>query len=348
MKNIWLRYSLLPVVVMIAVSHSFAQSANDSDGDSSGSQNQVQKYPTIKTKADVDRMVRRISNWGRWGEHDQLGTLNLIDDAKRREAIKLVKVGTSVSLAHRMETEKASDNGKPFKHTMVANGRDGTGPWAMDNYNVTYHGLAHTHMDSLCHLFYDGKMYNGFKREEVGPEGANKLGIDNVREGIFTRAVLIDVPRLRGVRFLEPGSAIMPTELDAWEKQTGIKVLPGDVVFVRTGRWMRRALRGPWSPEDEGMAGLHASCGAWIRERDIAMIGSDAALDVIPSGVEGVTHPCHVFTLHAMGVHIFDNCDLEKLALTCARLDRWEFLVTAAPIIVEGGTGSPLNPIATF
>lgn len=306
------------------------------------------KYPAIKTKADVDQTIKAISNWGRWGEEDQLGTLNLITDEKRREAIKLVTTGVSVSLAHRMETSAAADNGSPLKHTMISNGRDGDGPWAMDNYSVSYHGLAHTHMDSLCHLFYDGHMYNGFRREDVGPQGAEKLGIENVRSGILTRAVLIDVPRLRGVRFLEPGSAILPSELDAWESKTGLKVQPGDVVFIRTGRWARRDLRGPWDPNEEGMAGLHATCGKWIRERDVAMMGSDAALDVIPSGVEGVTHPVHVFTLHAMGVHIFDNCDLERVAEVCEKMGRWEFLVTAAPIVVEGGTGSPLNPIATF
>ena len=306
-----------------------------------------QDYPSIKSKADVDHMIEKISNWGRWGADDQLGTLNLITDAKRREAATLVRTGESVSLAHRMETTVAVDNGKPFEHEMLSDGQ-GDGPWAMDRYTVAYHGLAHTHMDSLCHLFYNGKMYNGYSRKEVGPDRANKLSIDNVSRGVFTRGLLIDIPKLKGVRFLEPGTAITPADLDAWEKQTGLKVRPGDVVFVRTGRWARRELRGPWDPKKEGMAGLHANCSQWIRDRDIAMMGSDAALDVIPSGVDGVSHPVHVFTLHAMGVHLFDNCDLESVAKKCQELNRWEFLLTAAPIIVEGGTGSPLNPIATF
>lgn len=99
---------------------------------------------------------------------------------------------------------------------------------------------------------------------------------------------------------------------------------------------------------EEGAAGLHASCAKWIRERDVAMVGSDAAMDVIPSGVEGISHPIHLLTLNAMGIHIFDNCDLEALGKTCDKLGRWEFLITASPIPVQGGTGSPLNPIATF
>ncbi len=122
----------------------------------------------------------------------------------------------------------------------------------------------------------------------------------------------------------------------------------GDVVFIRTGRWARRDLTGPWDIAKDGAAGLHASCATWLRERDVAMLGSDAASDVIPSGVPGISHPVHLLTLHAMGVHIFDNCDLEELSKVASRLQRWEFLLTAAPIPVEGGTGSPLNPIGTF
>lgn len=300
------------------------------------------------TKADIDRMVRELSNWGRWGADDELGTMNLITPEKRKAAAALVRDGISVSLARPAETQSATDNPNPFQHDMLKTGLDAESPWAMDNYSVSYHGLAHTHMDSLCHLFYEGKMYNGFAREEVKRRGADKLSIANIKQGIFTRAVLFDIPRLRGVEYLEAGSPIYPEELTAWENRAGLKVAPGDVIFIRTGRWARRAALGPWDPGKEGMAGLHALCGRWLRERDIAMLGSDAASDVIPSGVPGVTHPVHVLTLHAMGVHIFDNCDLEAVADTAAKLKRWEFLITASPIPVEGGTGSPLNPIATF
>lgn len=299
------------------------------------------------TKADVDKQIKEFSNWGRWGKDDQLGTLNLITAKKRVQAAKLVKLGISVSLARQAETVLAADNPKPFGHQMLAWGA-GDGAWAMDNYSVSYHGLAHTHMDSLCHLFYEGKMYNGFSRQQIKEKGASVLSIHNVRGGIFTRGILIDIPELRGLKFLEPGSAIYPEELVAWENRTRVTVQAGDVVFIRTGRWARRAAKGPWSVEDEGMAGLHASCGKWIRQRDIAMLGSDAASDVIPSQVPGVTHPVHVLTLHSMGVHIFDNCDLEDLSAKCKELKRWHFLIQAAPIPVKGGTGSPLNPIASF
>jgi kynurenine formamidase len=134
--------------------------------------------------------------------------------------------------------------------------------------------------------------------------------------------------------------------LDAWEKKAGIKVSSGDVVFVRTGRWARRAEKGAWG--DERFAGLHASCARWLKQRDVAMLGSDAASDVLPSGIEGVSHPVHALVIIAMGMPIFDNCDLEALSAEAAKRKRWEFLLTAAPISVPGGTGSPLNPIATF
>jgi len=299
------------------------------------------------TKADVDALIAELSNWGRWGEDDQLGALNLITPEKRKAAAALVREGISVSLARNVEKKQAVDNPDPFKHTMLLVGRGSDSPWASDNISVAFHGYAHTHMDSLCHLFYRGKMYNGFSRDEVMQSGAAKLSIDNIKQGIFTRGILIDIPRLRGERFLEPGSAIYPEELDAWEKHAGLKVESGDVVFIRTGRWKRRDLTGPWDIE-RGLAGLHASCARWLKQRDIAMLGSDSASDVIPSGIDGVTHPIHLLTLHAMGVHIFDNCDLEDLSETTGRLQRWDFLLTASPIPVEGGTGSPLNPIASF
>ena len=311
-----------------------------------GTNAQAQSSKRIN-KADFDRLVKELSNWGRWGKDDQLGALNLITPKKRTQAALLVKEGISVSMARNVEKTESQDNSMPFVHTMLTTGFD-DGPWGTDNYSVSYHGLAHTHMDSLCHLFYEGKMYNGFSRKEVGPKGAKKLSILNIKNGIFTRGLLIDIPRLRGVRFLEPGSPIYPFELDEWEKKTGIKVGSGDVVFIRTGRWARRKLLGPWDANKQGMAGLHASCAKWLKERDVAMLGSDAASDVIPSGIPDVTHPVHVLTLHVMGVHIFDNCDLQELSKVAARLNRWEFLITAAPIPVEGGTGSPLNPIATY
>lgn len=229
---------------------------------------------------------------------------------------------------------------------MIGTGQDGSNG-AMDSYEISYHGLAHTHLDALCHIFSDGKMYNGFSQLEVTEEGCGKNGIDVLENGIFTRGVLIDIARLRGVPYLEPGTPIFASDLEAWEEQTGIRVSSGDVIFVRTGRWAREAELGPWNIASNA-AGLHASVVKWLKERGVAMVGGDAANDVAPSGIEDVTYPLHRLAIAALGVHLFDNCNLEALAEEAVRQNRWEFLLTVAPIPVPGATGSPVNPIATF
>lgn len=302
--------------------------------------------PHQVTRADIDRWMNELSNWSRWGKNDQAGTANLITPAKRKEAAVLVKDGVSISLAHDALTAKAADNDSPLEHKMLYTGAHPNGDWFMDQYTVAFHGLAHTHMDSLAHTAWKGHMYNGFPQLDVTQEGAKELGITNFRNGFFSRGVLVDIPRLRGVEWLEPGSAIYPEELDAWEKKTGVRIGSGDVVLIRTGRWALRAAKGPWDPSR--IAGLHASCVPWLKKRDIAIAGSDACLDVLPSNVPGVVQPVHQLLLIAVGTPIFDNLDLEALAAESAKRSRWTFLITAAPIPVQGGTGSPLNPTAVF
>jgi kynurenine formamidase len=303
---------------------------------------------TKLTKADIDKWMTELSNWGRWGKDDQLGAVNLITAAKRKEAAALVREGISISLAHDVEKETAADNARPFTHTMNMVGLNNTtAPFSLDTFSVNYHGYAHTHLDALCHMFYQGRMYNGFSQNEVTQAGAARLSILNLKQGVFTRGILMDMARNKGVPYLEPGTAIYPEDLDAWEKKAGIKVGSGDVIFIRTGRWARRKAVGPWDVGSHA-AGLHASCAKWLKARDVAIIGSDAASDVVPSLVEGVSLPIHQLTLVALGVNIFDNCDLETIGDAAAARKRWVFLLTAAPLAVNGGTGSPLNPIATY
>ena len=300
------------------------------------------------TRADVDKLFKEVSNWGRWGADDERGAVNLITPAKRVQAAGLVKEGRSVSLARNVEKKEAADNSSPFQHAMLSTGKGAGTQWATDRFTVSYHGIAHTHMDSLCHLVHEGKLFNGYAQSQITDAGAGKLSVHHFKEGIFTRGILMDIPRLRGLKYLEPGTPIYPEDLTAWENRAGVKVGPGDVVFIRTGKWARRDEKGAWDIGKEGLAGLHVSCAKWLRERDVAMLGSDAASDVMPSRVPGVPQPIHILTLNAMGMPIFDNCDLEQLGKVAEQFKRWEFLVTAAPIPVEGGTGSPLNPIATY
>lgn len=304
------------------------------------------------TRGDFDRLMTELSNWGRWGADDELGAVNLITPEKRRRALATVKDGVTVSLARTAEMIEAVDNPRPIVREMIpGRGRGAGAPppdiaGFSDSFSIAYHGFVHTHMDSFCHRLYKGKMYNGMPIESVTPTACTKGSVFNYKNGIITRAVLMDIPRLKGVEYLEPGTRIYPEDLDAWAKQARLKIEPGDAVFIRTGRWARRDAKGPWQANE--LAGLYITCAKWLRDRDVAILGSDGAQDVRPSGIEGITEPIHALVLVAMGMPIFDNLDLEAVAKEAAARKRWDFLVTAAPVAVPGETGSVLNPIATF
>jgi len=294
-----------------------------------------------RNSAEFDALFQQVKNWGRWGPDDQLGSANLVTAAKRKQAIALVKSGVTVSLAHNPLTERAEDNSNPFEHTMLRGN-------SMDRYAVSYHGYAHSHIDALCHILYKDQTYNGYARADVNTDkGCTKLGIQNLKEGIVTRGVLVDVPRLRNLPYLEPGTPIFVEDLEAWEKKSGVKISAGDVMLVRTGRWARRAALGPWNV-GQNAAGLHASVAPWIKARGVAFLGGDAAQDVVPSRVEGVALPIHTLMITGLGMNLLDNQDLESLGETAAKLNRWEFMLTIAPVPVTGGTGFPLNAIAMF
>jgi len=296
----------------------------------------------VVTEAQYERWKKDLSNWGRWGADDQIGALNLITPAKRKQAAGLVKEGFSVSMAGDVDTVKAVDNPNPFELKMLTIGSD--------QIAVNYHGIAHTHLDSLAHINDKGVFFNGYHpdAEAVLKQGHAKNSIHNVKNGIFTRGVLIDIPRLKGVPYLEPGTPIYVEDLEAWEKKAGVKVSAGDALFVRTGVWARRKAVGPWlrgRAEGGRSAGLDPSVIPWLKQRDIALLGSDHPQYVSPSSLRGAVHD---FALLYLGVHLLDNCDLEALAEAAASRKRWEFLLNVAPLAISGGTGSPVNPIATF
>jgi len=296
----------------------------------------------VVTPEQYEGWKKSLSNWGRWGKDDQIGALNLITPAKRKQAASLVKEGVSVSMAGDPDTVKAVDNPNPYEFKMLTIGTDQIG--------VNYHGIAHTHLDSLAHINDNGVFFNGYKpdADTVMKQGHAKNSIHNLKNGIFTRGILIDIPRLKGVPYLEPGTPIYVEDLEAWEKKAGVKVSAGDALFVRTGVWARRKAQGPWlrgRAEGGRSAGLDPSVIPWLKQRDIAIMGSDHPQYVSPANLRGAVHD---FALLYLGVHLFDNCDLEALADAAAARNRWEFLLTAAPIPFVGGTGSPINPIATF
>ena len=294
------------------------------------------------TEAQYEQWKTDLSNWGRWGADDEIGALNLVTPAKRLQAVAAVQDGFTVSLAGDANTVEAIDNPYPYEHEMVS--------ISSDRIAVQYHGISHTHLDALAHINDDGVFYNGYApdAEAVVESGHEKNSIHNLKSGIVTRGILIDVPRLKGVPYLEPGTPIYVEDLEAWEAQAGVRVSAGDALFIRTGVWARRAAEGPWlrgrSPGGRS-AGLHPSVIPWLKQRDIALLGSDHPTYVSPSELPGAVHD---FALLYLGVHMFDNCDLEALAEAAAERNRWEFLLMAAPLPIRGGTGSPLNPIAVF
>lgn len=299
--------------------------------------------PTL-TAADIDELFERVSNWGRWGDDDQRGTLNLITPEKRRQAAALVREGISVSLSQDLSSVEAVDNTMPLELVMTA--QPGS-PVAMDELRIFYHGLTYAHMDALCHARYKGKAYNGFDASDASETGCATSGVEHLKEGVLSRGILIDVPRLKGLPYLEPGTPVLASDIEAWEQRAGVTIEPGDVVLVRTGRWAKRAEIGPYSLQG-GSPGVHVSALPLLRERDVAVLGTDVGLDVIPAGVEGVVIPTHTVAIAGMGLLIIDNADLEALAETAGRLGRWEFMFSVAPIPVAGATGSVVNAIATF
>ncbi len=347
----------LVILIVIGVACTPAADEGGESGGEAAATSASYTPPTVSpesrdlTQSDIERMMEELSNWGRWGPDDQLGAANLITPEKRLEAIATVTEGITVSLAHKLLTEEALDVPSPFQRRVLrvpdATSEPAFRGGVSDNYNISYHGYSHSHVDSLCHIFYKGKMYNGKDQSTVTEAGCATNSIANLQGGIVTRGVLIDIPRLKGVDYLEPGTPIYQEDLEAFEEMAGVVVQPGDAVFVRTGRWARRAALGPWNVA-QGAAGLHASAMPWFKARDVSFLGGDAASDVVPSQIEGVGLPIHMLTIVAMGVDLFDNQDLEALAETAARLNRWEFMVIAAPLAVEGGTGSPVNVLAIF
>jgi kynurenine formamidase len=301
---------------------------------------------TEELRGHYEQWRQEFKTWGRWGPGDNKGASNLITPEKVLNAISLVRNGTVVSLAPAVPQVVAADvneNGL-FRRTTNRITDGGT----TDTYQVSYHGLTVAHMDAWCHFFENGQMYNGIPVEgNLNPEEGCKQGsIMNWKDGIATRAVLYDIAQLKGVEWVDPGEPITRADLEAWEEMSGVRAGPGDVVLLYIGRWKRRAAEGAWRDQ---VAGYYADTIPWIHERMPAFLGHDFNIDWNPRpGWEGMRNPIHVAALNWMGVGIVECLDLEQAIITARELNRYEFLITFAPLPVEGGTGSPLNPLAIF
>jgi len=313
----------------------------------------------IPTQDEILSWFDSLSNWGRWGPDDELGTLNLITAEKLLRASQLVREGLVVSLGRRIDYEPAADNLFPARHFML---RSGEGEQtqqvgrvsALDAFLLQPHGLAMTHLDAPSHSIVRSDPARGWTTYNGKParlvttaEGATVGSIELAGGGIVSRGVLLDIPRLRGVEWLEPDQPVMPDDLDAAVQEQGVQVEAGDVLCVRTGFPRRRLAVGP-RPATEGVCALQAACLPWLRSRDVAVMGCDTGNDVMPSQYPDLGLPVHAVGMGAIGLWILDNPDYEELAETCARLGRWDFQVSIAPLKLANGTGSPVNPLAVF
>lgn len=306
------------------------------------------------SKQEFDELFEKISNWGRWGPNDDRGTLNYISPSKIRAAAALVRSGRSVSLTIPINKVAGPDNPNPAVHLMSqtydTTSALGEPQFAMDYLGCACHGDCHTHIDALCHIEYKGKLYNGKPVSAVSSQGASLMDITAYAHGIVGRGVLLDIPRLRGTKWLEPGEAVTNEELEAAEKAEGVRLNEGDIFAFRTGHHRRRLELGPWNNgyDGEGKAGLHPNTMQLLHDRKVAAFLPDGDGETVPSNVEGVAYPIHALQIAAMGMACADSLQFEELVKVCEEEQRWEFMVVAAPLRLPKGTGSLFNPIAIF
>jgi kynurenine formamidase len=300
---------------------------------------------------EFQALFRQVCNWGRWGPLSQRGALNDLTPDRVAAAARLVRSGTSVSLGLPLNTHEGIESPVPAHHrmTMLPDVDIGSGSvrFAKDYVGLDYHNEGHSHIDAFSHVAYDGHLYDGEPDSVVNSEGAAAGAIDLLKDGLIGRGVLLDVPGVRGVRWLEPGEHVVTDDLEAAERRQGVRVGAGDILLIRTGHPLRLAELGPWDTV-KAKAGLHPRAASFLAERQVAALGSDGNNDTAPSTTEGIAFPIHVLALNAMGLHLLDYLQFEDLLPRCREAGRWAFLFVAAPLRIEGGTGSPVNPIAVL
>lgn len=313
---------------------------------------------TIQSEQEVLSYFDTLSNWGRWGDDDQLGTLNLLSPAKTRQAVALVQEGATVSCSRTVGWTPEPDHMATPLHFMIESGEgwasgdkvtNRPSQAATDFFGMAFHGYHITHIDSLAHFFWQGNMYNGRPPHLVSTGlGATVESVELAKNGIITRGVLVDAPMIRGVDWVERGEGVMPEDILAAERRCGFTIEEGDVLLVRTGNLHRRNVEGAVNPREAGSPACQAACLPLFHERGIAVLGSDTGNDVMPSQYASMSNPIHQVGIVAMGLWILDNPNLEDLAAACRERNRWEFMLTINPLRLFNATGSPVNPIAIF
>ncbi|MFG2991226.1 cyclase family protein [Streptomyces sp. NPDC048257] len=305
--------------------------------------------PPRLTEDEFGVLYRHLRAGAAWAAGGR-GALTALTPARVLAATREVRTGRTVTLAAPVETLPGPDNPEPAKHRMSGQLReDGSGGlhFARDSFAMNVHGDADSHLDALCHVIYDGTLHGGLAASSVTTDGATALSVEAAHDGIVGRGVLLDIPRLRGVPWLEPGDHVTAADLTAAETAEHLRVGEGDLLFVRVGHRRRRTELGPWHAALD-RAGLHPSALEFLADRRVAVLGGDGNNDTAPSSTEGVDFPVHVLAIHAMGLHLLDYLQFEDLAPVCEAEGRWSFLCVIAPLRLPDATGSPVNPIAVL
>jgi kynurenine formamidase len=303
------------------------------------------------TAGQFRELYERLRAVPEWGPRDRRGALNFITPDVVAAACRDVRLGRSVSLAAPIGDRAAPDNPQPASHEMNT-GQDVLPAarglaFAADRFAMNIHGDADSHLDALCHVIFDGHVYNGVDARVITADGAQAESVATAADGIIGRGVLLDIPRLRGLPWLEPGEHVTAEDLASAEAAQQVRVGRGDLLFVRVGHRKRKNELGAWDAA-ASRAGLHPTALEFVAEREVAVLGSDSNSDTAPSAADGTDFPVHVLAINALGVHLLDYLQFEDLVPLCAAADRWSFLCVVAPLRIPGGTGSPVNPIAVL
>jgi kynurenine formamidase len=318
------------------------------------------------TRASIDtvrELSGRYSNWGRWGPDDELGTLNFVTPQHVQTAASLIQIGRPISLQIPLDEHGPQRGGGRFNpiHLMRHDGNDADSdlfrqqrwgdrdPYFRGADDIIIFPLqCSTQWDALSHVFFEGKMYNGFSAEYVNSGGAYKNDVAVAKQRTLGRGVLLDMPRLKQVPYLEPGYPISSADLDQACAAVGIKVNRGDFLLVRTGQITQARERGDWGDYAGGNApGLGLDSIGWLYDHEVAGVATDTwGMEVRPNETPDVFQPLHIICIVHMGLWVGEIWDLDPLAEACAELGRYEFFLSAQPLVVSRAVGSCLNPVA--
>lgn len=319
--------------------------------------------------AILEDYIQRCCNWGRWGPHDQLGTVNLITPEKVREAVALVKVGKTISLTMPYDAQGPQTGYLGRTNPQLYQLTSGPGYLVGEQYSVETQTLTElrkstgqptagyyddvlsmptqsgTQWDALCHFFWRGQMYNGHSAGDAGTGGSRANGVQNYTGKIVTRGVFADLAEYRGVDSLDPGYAIAADDLDEYLAAKNLELRPGDALIIRTG--FMAARRGNWEDYAGGSSpGLSLHTAPWIREKDIAAIATDTwGIEVLPNEIDCL-QPLHVVCLVHTGLAFGEMFDLDALSEDSKADGIYEFMFAASPLPVTGASGSPVSALA--